>query len=137
MRIFFRNIYFRLIIWFGEYNYPSSEKAIFMQTLYMYFHTDLIYFHMWKHRKSPFFHGDFPWRCEAFSVEFWGDLYNDFSYWKYSYLSVKIFSKLSFIVRYNWIHRNKSESNLSKINFVNQKAFFSNIALSKSFLKDN
>ena len=81
---------------------PRSKKAIFMQTLYMYFYTNLIDFHMRKYRKLLFFHGDFPWRCEAFSVEFWGDLYNDFlyfhlwNYWKYSYLSVSIFSKFSF-----------------------------------------
>ena len=39
---------------------PTGKKAIFMQTLYMYFHTDLIDFHMRKYKKSPFFHGDFP-----------------------------------------------------------------------------
>ena len=38
---------------------PTGKKAIFMQTLYMYFHTDLIDFHMRKYRKSPFFSRQF------------------------------------------------------------------------------
>ena len=49
---------------FSCLHFPTGKKAIFMQTLYMYFHTDLIDFHMRKYRKLLFF-------SRRFSLTLW------------------------------------------------------------------
>jgi hypothetical protein len=87
---------------FSLHYVPSKEKATFMETLYMYFYTDLIYFHMQKHEKLPFFHGDFfltLWSLFGGILGWFIQWFSDFhlwNYWKSAYLSVSIFSKFSF-----------------------------------------